>query len=69
MNKRTRRVEEPFNLSLNDYYVKRVEHEFPQKPTLSNSNGESEQMPTFDIDYNLFFGIPDNAIDDAVNIK
>lgn len=69
MNKRTRRIEENFNLTFNDYYVKRAEHEFPQKPILSYSNEDSKQMIIFYIDFNLILGIPYRAIDAEVNIE
>lgn len=59
MRKGTRRIEETFNLTFDDYYVKRVKHEFPHKPILSNSNEDSEQKLTFDINFDLIFGIPD----------
>lgn len=69
MNKRTRRIEVTFNLTFDDYYVKRVKNEFPHKPILSNSNGDIEQMLNFDIEFDLIFGILDRAIDVEVNIK
>ena len=69
MNKRTRRIEVTFNLTFDDYYVKRVKNEFPHKPILPNSNGDIEQMLTFDIDFDLNFGIPNRAIHVEVNIE
>lgn len=69
LNKWNQRIQETSNLTLNDYHVKKFEHEFPQKSILSGSNEDSKQMLTFDVDFDLVFGIPNKAIDVEVNIE
>ncbi|XP_052622721.1 uncharacterized protein LOC128128007 [Lactuca sativa] len=44
LNKRTRKVEETFNLTFDDYYVKQVDKLFEQRQIINESNDESEIM-------------------------
>lgn len=49
------RIEETFKLKFDDYYAKRLEHEFPHKPILSNFNEDYDQMLTFDTNFDALF--------------
>lgn len=69
MNQRSRRIKETFNLTFDDYYVKRVDTVFPQNLIISSSNEDTEQMLIFDVDFDLIFGFPKREINFKVNIK
>ena len=56
LNKHTRKTEETFNLTFDDYYVERVDQTSEQKPIITETNDESAIANSFDIDYELIFG-------------
>lgn len=68
LNKRTRKVEETFNLTFDDYYVKQVEKQFEQKPILNESTDETEESNSSDFDYDLIFGVPDRVFGAEVHV-
>ncbi|XP_052619531.1 uncharacterized protein LOC111895070 [Lactuca sativa] len=67
LNKRTRKVEETFNLTFDDYFVKKIDRKFEQKPIIADSNNPVENENTIDFDYELIFGIPDRVIDAEIH--
>ena len=67
LNKRTRKVEETFNLTFDDYYVKSNEHRFSNNPILQENHDETESIQIDDTDYDLIFGISDHAVDAEVH--
>ncbi|XP_052621036.1 uncharacterized protein LOC111901200 [Lactuca sativa] len=69
LNKRTRKIEETFNLTFDDYHVKQVEKPFVQKPIISETAIESEINNSFDFDYDLIFGVPDRVIDAEIHAE
>ena len=62
LSKRIRKIEETFNLTFDDHYVKMIEKFFEQNPIMNETNDESHVLNSFDFDYDLFFGVPDRAI-------
>ena len=63
LNKRTRKVEETFNLTFDDYYLKQTDSKFENKSILVDSDTQIDNSKINDFDYDLIFGIPDRAID------
>ncbi|XP_052623760.1 uncharacterized protein LOC111907064 [Lactuca sativa] len=63
VNKRTQKVEENFNLTFDDYFLKQIDRKIEQKPIIADSNNPVENENTIDFDYELIFGIPDRVID------
>ena len=63
LNKRTRKVEETFNLTFDDYYLKQTHSKFENKSILVDSDTQIDNSEINDFDYDLIFGIPDRAID------
>ena len=45
-----RKIEETFNFTFDEYYVKRVEQSFIQKPIISETNEDYEIMNSYDVD-------------------
>ena len=62
LNKRTRKVEETFNLTFDDYYLKQTDIKFENKSILVDSDTQIDNSEIKDFDYDLIFGIPDRAI-------
>ena len=58
LNKRTWKIEETFNLTFDDYYIKQVEKGFEHKPIRNESNDESGSINSSDFDFDLIFGVP-----------
>lgn len=69
LNKHTRKIEVTFNLTFDDYHIKRVEQTFAQQPILLETNDKSIIVNSFDIDYELSFGVPNRAIDVEVHAE
>ncbi|XP_052622697.1 uncharacterized protein LOC128127985 [Lactuca sativa] len=67
LNKRTRKVEETFNLTFDDYYVKHIEKQFEQQSILIESTDETKESNSSDFDYDLIFGVPDWTVDAEVH--
>lgn len=63
LNKRTRKVEETFNLTFDDHYIKKSNHKFVNYPILQNSSNIDDSIEMNDVDYDLIFGILEQAID------
>lgn len=61
MNRRTRKIEEAFNLTFDDYYIKQVDKCFDQKPIINESKDEFDSINAFDFDNDLIFGVLDRA--------
>ena len=59
-------MEETFNLTFDDYFVKQVEKHFDHTPIINESNIESKISNSRDFDYDLIFGTPDMAVDAEV---
>ena len=68
LNKRTRKVEETFNLTFDDYYLKQTDSKFENKSILVDSDTQIENSKINDFDYDLIFGIPDRAIDAETDV-
>ncbi|KAI3493174.1 hypothetical protein L1887_42164 [Cichorium endivia] len=66
MNKRTRRIEETFNLSFDDYYIKKSLHPFPMSSIFPKPVVDAVQVTTFDSDFSLLFDPPKRATDSEV---
>lgn len=58
-----------FNLTFDDYFLKRVDIVFPQNPIFSNYQERSDQMLSFEIDFDLIFGIPYRALNVELNVE
>ena len=67
LNKRTRKVEETFNLTFDDYYLKQTDSKFENKSILVDSDTQIENFDINDFDYDLIFEIPNRAIDAEVH--
>ena len=63
LDNRTRKVEETFNLTFDDYYVKRVEKKIQRNIFFLRKSEEYEQILMFDVDFDLIFGILDMEVD------
>ncbi|KAI3790994.1 hypothetical protein L2E82_04492 [Cichorium intybus] len=66
MNKKTRKIEETFNLRFDDYYIKKSLHPFPMSSIFPNPAVEAAQITTFDTDFSLLFDQPVRAVDSEV---
>ncbi|KAI3682224.1 hypothetical protein L2E82_50087 [Cichorium intybus] len=66
MNKKTRKIEETFNLRFDDYYIKKSLHLFPMSSIFPNPAVEAAQITTFDTDFSLLFDQPVRAVDSEV---
>ncbi|KAI3737799.1 hypothetical protein L2E82_27811 [Cichorium intybus] len=66
MNKKTRKIEETFNLRFDDYYIKKSLHPFPMCSIFPNPAVEAAQITTFDTDFSLLFDQPERAVDSEV---
>ncbi|KAI3503844.1 hypothetical protein L1887_32298 [Cichorium endivia] len=63
MNKRTRRIEETFNLTFDDYYIKKSLHPFPMTSIFPKPVVDAVPITTFDTDFALLFDPPVRAVD------
>ncbi|KAI3700123.1 hypothetical protein L2E82_44740 [Cichorium intybus] len=63
MNKSTRKIEETFNLSFDDYYMKKSLHPFPMLSIFPKPAVDALPITTFNDDFNLLFDPPVRAID------
>ncbi|KAI3493456.1 hypothetical protein L1887_41848 [Cichorium endivia] len=63
MNKRTIRIEETFNLSFDDYYIKKSLHPFPMSSIFPKPAIDAIPITTFDSDFSLLFDPPVRAAD------
>ncbi|KAI3496684.1 hypothetical protein L1887_39055 [Cichorium endivia] len=63
MNKRTRRIEETFNLTFDDYYIKKSLHPFPMSSIFPKPAVDVVPITTFDTDFTLLFDPPVRAVD------
>ncbi|KAI3779341.1 hypothetical protein L2E82_09042 [Cichorium intybus] len=63
MNKRTRKIEETFNLRFDDYYIKKSLHPFPMSSIFPKPAVDAIQITTFDTDFTLLFDQPVRAVD------
>ncbi|KAI3494512.1 hypothetical protein L1887_40761 [Cichorium endivia] len=63
MNKRTRRIEETFNLTFDDYYIKKSLHPFPMSSIFPKPAVDAVPITTFDTDFALLFDPPVRAAD------
>ncbi|KAI3700454.1 hypothetical protein L2E82_45084 [Cichorium intybus] len=66
MNKRTRRIEETFNLKFDDYYIKKSLHPFPMSSIFPKTDKDAVQITTFDTDFAHLFDPPERALDSEV---
>ncbi|KAI3782315.1 hypothetical protein L2E82_12357 [Cichorium intybus] len=66
MNKKTRKIEETFNLRFDDYYIKKSLDPFPMSSIFPNPAVEAAQITTFDTDFSLLFDQPERAVDSEV---
>ena len=53
LNKRTRKVEETFNLTFDDYYLKQTDSKFENKSILVDSDTQIENSHINDFDYDF----------------
>ena len=67
LNKQTRKVEETFNITFDDYYIKQSDKHFENNPILQENHTESESIQSLDIDYDLIFGNSDSAANAEIN--
>ncbi|KAI3753297.1 hypothetical protein L2E82_25347 [Cichorium intybus] len=63
MNKRTRKIEETFNLRFDDYYIKKSLHPFPMSSIFPKPAVDAVPITTFDTDFSLLFDRPVRAVD------
>ncbi|KAI3708977.1 hypothetical protein L2E82_38617 [Cichorium intybus] len=63
MNKRTRKIEETFNLRFDDYYIKKSLHPFPMSSIFPKPAEDAVPITTFDTDFVLLFDPPVRAVD------
>ncbi|KAI3699840.1 hypothetical protein L2E82_44425 [Cichorium intybus] len=63
MNKRTRKIEETFNLRFDDYYIKKSLHPFPMSSIFPKPVVDAVPITTFDTDFALLFDPPVRAVD------
>ncbi|KAI3708631.1 hypothetical protein L2E82_37937 [Cichorium intybus] len=63
MNKRTRKTEETFNLTFDDYYIKKSLHPFPMSSIFPKPVADVVPITTFDTDFTLLFDPPVRAVD------
>ncbi|KAI3505858.1 hypothetical protein L1887_28165 [Cichorium endivia] len=63
MNKRTQRIEETFNLTFDDYYIKKSLHPFPMSSIFPKPAVDAVPITTFDTDFALLFDPPVRAAD------
>ncbi|KAI3493567.1 hypothetical protein L1887_40767 [Cichorium endivia] len=68
MNKRTRRIEETFNLTFDDYYIKKSLHPFPMLSIFPKPTVDVVPITTFDTDFALLFDPPVRAADSEVRV-
>ncbi|KAI3505818.1 hypothetical protein L1887_28103 [Cichorium endivia] len=66
MNKRTRKIEETFNLSFDDFYLKKTLHSFPMTSIFPKPAVDSIPITTFDSDFSLLFDPPERATDSEI---
>ncbi|KAI3503552.1 hypothetical protein L1887_31996 [Cichorium endivia] len=58
MNKRTCKIEETFNLSFDDYYIKKSQHPFPMSSIFPKPAVDALPIMNFDTDFKLLFDPP-----------
>ncbi|KAI3510741.1 hypothetical protein L1887_17875 [Cichorium endivia] len=63
MNKRNRKIEETFNLSFDDYYIKKSLHPFPMSSIFPKPTVDALPITTFDTDFSVLFDPPVRAVD------
>ncbi|KAI3510580.1 hypothetical protein L1887_17688 [Cichorium endivia] len=63
MNKRTRKIEETFNLMFDDYYIKKSLHPFPMSSIFPKPVVDAVPITTFDTDFTLLFDSPVRTVD------
>ncbi|KAI3510701.1 hypothetical protein L1887_17834 [Cichorium endivia] len=68
MNKRTRRIEETFNLTFDDYYIKKSLHPFPMTSIFPKPTVDVVLITTFDTDFALLFDPPVRAVDSEARV-
>lgn len=62
LNKITRSIEELFNISFYDQYVKQTTHTFLRKDIFpTQSSYKTEPLLTFEVDFDMFFGYVESA--------
>ncbi|KAI3700034.1 hypothetical protein L2E82_44648 [Cichorium intybus] len=63
MNKRTHKIEETFNLSFDDYYIKKSQHPFPMSFIFPKPAMDALAILTFNENFKLLFDPPVRAVD------
>ncbi|KAI3503760.1 hypothetical protein L1887_32209 [Cichorium endivia] len=63
MNKRTQKIEETFNLTFDDYYIKKSLHPFPMSSIFPKPAVDAVPITTFDTEFTLLFDPPVRAVD------